>query len=217
MKRVVLLLGCLMLMPASNYAGELYRWMDKSGKVHYGDVPASEAVQVERKKFAVKDGEDMPYESYLARQNFPVTLYVADNCVEPCQQARDFLDKRGIPFTEKTLLTQKDLDDFKKLSGSEQAPTLAVGKTYLKGFEPGQWNSELDIAGYPKTLPYRPPQKQVKPVTDKSAASKPTMDKPTMDKPAIDQPATDKPITDNPATDKPATDQPVTDQSATKK
>ena len=178
MKRVVLLLGCLMLAPTSNYAGELYRWVDKSGKVHYGDAPASEAVQVERKKFAVtQDGEDIPYESYLARQNFPVTLYTADNCVEPCQQARDFLDKRGIPFTEKALLTQKDVDDFKQQSGSEQAPTLAVGKTYLKGFEAGQWNSELDIAGYPKTLLYRPPQKTVKPLADKSATDQPATKK----------------------------------------
>ena len=31
---------------------------------------------------------------------------------------------------------------------------LTVGKTLLSGFEAGQWNSELDIAGYPKTAPY---------------------------------------------------------------
>ncbi len=161
MKRIVLLLGCLLVMPIGIHAGELYLWVDKSGKVHYGDVPATEAVQVTRKKFyspATQGDEDLPYETRLAQQNFPVTLYTASNCIEPCQQARDFLNKRGIPFIEKTLLTKEEIDDFKQQSGSDQSPTLAVGKTYLKGFQAGQWGSELDIAGYPKTAPYRVPK-----------------------------------------------------------
>ena len=173
MKHIVLLLGYLLMIPINNYADELYRWVDKSGKVHYGDAPAGEAVQVEKKKLpAIQDGEDMPYESYLARQNFPVTLYTADNCIEPCQMARDFLNKRGIPFTEKALLTQKEVDDLKQQSGSEQAPMLAVGKAYLSGFEAGQWDSELNIAGYPKILLYHPPQKPVKPSADQPVTKK---------------------------------------------
>ncbi|MBI5435935.1 MAG: glutaredoxin family protein [Nitrosomonadales bacterium] len=161
MKHIVLLLGCLLVMPTAIHAGELYRWVDKSGKVHYGDAPATEALQVERKKFsspATQGDEDLPYETRLAQQHFPVMLYKASNCGEPCQQARDFLDKRGIPFTEKTLLTQEEIDDFKKQSGSDQSPTLAVGKAYLKGFQAEAWGSELDIAGYPKTAPYRAPR-----------------------------------------------------------
>ena len=174
MKHIVLLLGCLLVVPTGIHAGELYRWVDKSGKVHYGDAPATEAVQVERKKFyspATPGDEDLPYETRLARQSFPVTLYTADNCVEPCQHARDFLNKRGIPFTEKTLLTKEEMDDFKKQSGSDQFPMLAVGKTYLKGFQAGQWGSELDIAGYPKTVPYRAPRKS--PAASQVAPAKP--------------------------------------------
>ena len=161
MKRTVLLLGCLLMMSIGIHAGELYRWVDKSGKVHYGDAPATEAVQIERKKppfSATQNGEDLPYETRLAQQNFPVTIYAASNCSEPCQQARDFLSHRGIPFTGKTLLTQKEIDDFRQQSGSDQSPTLAVGRTYLKGFQADEWNRELDIAGYPKTAPYRAPK-----------------------------------------------------------
>lgn len=149
---------------------DTYRWIDKSGKMHYGDVPAAEAAQVEQKKFAADpdaDNADIPYATRRARQNFPVTLYVASNCKEICQQARDLLNKRGIPFTEKNLVTQEEMNNFTKESGSDQSPTLAVGKTYLKGFEAGQWNSELDIAGYPKAAPYRP-ETTAKPLPDKS-------------------------------------------------
>lgn len=175
MKRIVLLLSCLLVMPICINAGELYRWVDKSGKVHYGDAPATEAVQTERKKYyspPPQEGEGLPFETRRALQNFPVTLYSASNCIEMCQQARDFLNKRGIPFTEKNLVTQEEINDFIKQSGSDQIPTLTVGKTYLKGFQAEQWNSELDIAGYPKTLFYRPPQAPVKNSTNQPATEK---------------------------------------------
>jgi glutaredoxin len=87
----------------------------------------------------------------------PVTLYVVANCIEYCIQARSLLAERGIPFSEKSLKTQEEIDAFKQLSGSNLSPTLEVGKSFLKGFQAEQWNNELDIAGYPKTAPYRAP------------------------------------------------------------
>ena len=159
MKRFVLLLNCLLLIPVCIHAGELYRWVDKSGKAYYGDAPTADAEQIERMKlFDTQDGDDLPYETRLARQNFPVILYMASDCSEPCQKGRDLLSKRGIPFAEKILLTQKEIDDFKQQTGTNQVPTLAVGKAFLVGFLAEQWDSELDIAGYPKTAPYRAPK-----------------------------------------------------------
>jgi len=51
MKRIVLLLSCLAAMPSGTQAGELYRWVDAKGKVHYGDVPPADMAQVEPRKF----------------------------------------------------------------------------------------------------------------------------------------------------------------------
>ncbi|OGS80431.1 MAG: hypothetical protein A2Z94_06255 [Gallionellales bacterium GWA2_55_18] len=160
MKRIVLLLGCLLGASFNAQAGGLYRWVDAQGKVHYGDMIPAGASQVEEKKFsaAATPGEDLPYETRRAQQNFPVTLYVAENCTEYCDSARDLLNKRGIPFSEKMLRTREELDAFKALSGSDNVPTLAIGKTFLKGLQANQWQSEFDIAGYPKALPYRIPK-----------------------------------------------------------
>ena len=159
MKRIVLLLGCLAVMPSGAQAGELYRWVDAQGKVHYGDMLPVDAAQVTPRKFpaAAAPVEDLPYETRRAQQNFPVILYVADNCTTPCDQARSLLSKRGIPFSEKKLITREDIDAFQALSGFDSAPTLAVGRTFLKGFLAEQWHGELDIAGYPKAAPYRAP------------------------------------------------------------
>lgn len=152
-----ILAGCLMVACAAQAEG-LYRWVDSEGRVHYGDRPAPDAAKVQEKKFVVpqaaSDEELLPYESRIAKQNFPVTLYVAENCGDMCVQARNLLTKRGVPFAEKIIATQAENEAFVKLTGSAGIPTLAVGRTYLKGFEAGQWHNELDIAGYPKTAPY---------------------------------------------------------------
>lgn len=159
MKRIVLLLAGLFAATAFAQGGELYRWVDKSGKVHYGDGPPAEAPLVESLEFRDEAAPDagLPYETRRAQQNFPVTLYVAENCVEFCRQARELLTKRGIPFAEKNLVTQEEIDAFRAASGGENIPALAVGKTFVNGFEAGRWHSELDIAGYPKIAPYRAP------------------------------------------------------------
>lgn len=160
MKRIVLLLGCLLGTSFSAQAGALYRWVDAQGKVHYGDVIPLDAGQVEIKKFSdvAAPDEYLPYETRRAQQNFPVTLYVAENCIELCNQARDLLGKRGIPFSEKLLRTKEEIDAFKALYNFDNVPALFIGKTLLKDFLADQWNYELDIAGYPKTAPYRAPK-----------------------------------------------------------
>jgi glutaredoxin len=169
MKHIILLLSCLAAMPLYVQADELYRWVDDNGKVHYGDTRPADATDVERKNLSsdVSQNTDLPYETRLAQQNFPVTLYAGENCGELCDRARSLLNKRGVPFSDKLLKTKSEIEAFQKLSGSNNSPTLLVGKTYLSGFSESAWNSELDVAGYPKTASYRqriaPPAPPAKP------------------------------------------------------
>ncbi|MDP1635440.1 MAG: glutaredoxin family protein [Gallionellaceae bacterium] len=156
MKRLVLFSLCLLFCVPAAQAGKLYRWVDSSGKVHYGDAPPPEAAKVEAKKFSdAAPGENLPYETRRAQQNFPVTLYIADSCGEACEQARSLLHKRGVPFTEKNLVKKEEIDAFRNLSGSDSVPVLLIGRIFLKGFLATKWNDELDVAGYPKSAPYR--------------------------------------------------------------
>lgn len=155
MKRIVLLLVCLVIMPVQ--AGELFRWVDKAGRMNYGDVPPADATDVVRLNLSSvqEQSDDLPYATRLALQNFPVTLYVSEGCGETCDQARSMLSKRGIPYSEKVLRTTQDVEAFKKISGfGGVVPVLVVGKNFLKGFLEPDWNMELDIAGYPKTASY---------------------------------------------------------------
>jgi glutaredoxin len=169
MTRYFLLAGLLIL---TNAHAELYRSIDSSGKVHYSDRPlagAEDVTQVKADKAPTPD-DSLPYETQRARQNFPVTLYVASECGRGCQQARELLNKRGVPFTEKSLLTQEDIETFRKASGDGAVPKLMVGKTWINGFAAEQLHKELDIAGYPKTAPYRPRPATVPPAQPEQPA-----------------------------------------------
>ena len=157
MKRILWL--CLALNLSGTQAGELFRWIDANGKVHYGDAVPPNAAQIERKKFpnGGTPNVDTPYETKLAQQNFPVVLYTADSCTMYCEMGRSLLSKRGIPFSEKKLKSKAEMDDFKTLSGGDTVPTLGVGRHYLSGYLEDQWQRELDASGYPKKPPYRAP------------------------------------------------------------
>lgn len=153
MKNALVILLLLAMQPV--LADNLYRWVDSTGHVHYGDVPPIDAQQLQERRFdapasAVTGDDALSFGMRRAKHRFPVTLYVADNCKEPCQQARAFLNQRHIPFVEKRLVTKDEIDAFKQKSGSDTTPTLSVGNDWLKGFLAEDWQDELDAVGYPK-------------------------------------------------------------------
>lgn len=139
---------------------QTYRWTSKSGTVNYADTPppSSEVKKVDKLKSGppnVVDSGGTPFEMQQASQDFPVTLFVTPDCEAECKAARDFLGRRGIPFTEKSLKNQEDAAAFKAATGIAElaVPSVLVGAKSQKGFEEGSWNQLLDAAGYPKTAP----------------------------------------------------------------
>lgn len=153
MKKFILVVGMLLVAQAGQ-ATDLYRWVDKNGKVHYGDSPVEDAekLRLSSPEGAASgvDDANVPYEARMAKKNFPLTLYVSEKCGDACKQAHDFLSKRHVPFAETTLKTAEEFDAFKQKSGSDNVPVLSIGRNWLKGFQSDQWGSELDAAGYPK-------------------------------------------------------------------
>ncbi len=151
-------LAMLLLLAGNAQAEEYYRSIDSAGKVHYGDAPLMNA-DVEKLKTKAEPipNDALPFETNRAKEKFPVTLYVADGCGNACELAREYLNKRGIPYTETNLVTVDDMAAFKKASGGDQIPVMTVGKDiWIKGYLESLWRQELDKAGYPRTAPYRP-------------------------------------------------------------
>ena len=152
MKRIIL--GVLILAATGTLvAADLYRWVDEKGNVEYRDTPPpSSAKKVEQRSMGTSTVEatPLPFSVQQAAKNFPVTLWNS-SCGATCDQAREHLTRRGVPHTEKD--PQNDVEAFKKLTGGLEIPVLYVGSNRIKGYFEIEWDSALDIAGYPRTAP----------------------------------------------------------------
>src|SRR2546430_2276088 len=131
---------------------QLYRWTDEKDRLHVADTPpppgAKDVHQWRVIASSAAEGGSEPYALRQARKESPVTLYTAADC-DPCNDARKLLNSRGIPFKEVSV-TEKEVNDLVKLSGSASVPVIVVGSATQKGFEESIYQRLLDDAGYPK-------------------------------------------------------------------
>lgn len=150
-----LLLGlmALLLGQSGSIGAEVFRWKDpQTGQTIISDQPPP-GVRRSRPLTGNADSEPVPQLRYATRQaasKYPVTLYTSADCISDCKQARELLQKRAIPFSEKMVQKQEDIDALTKLVGAAYVPTLQVGPQTTKGYQSDAWHNLLDIAGYPR-------------------------------------------------------------------
>lgn len=166
-------------------SAQLYKWVGADGKVTYSDIPPpAGAKQLTTKASGGESGGvPLPEDLAAAVSKNPVTLYTSATCA-PCNEGRTLLKQLGIPFSEKTVSTNEDVDKLKKVSGESQLPLLVVSNSKFRGFNAADWQVALSSAGYPETnkLPknYRypaaepaaPPPPPVKKVTENDGLPK---------------------------------------------
>ncbi len=147
--------ACLVAVSMPLAAAQLYQWKDAQGRMVYSDqAPPPSVKNAQQKSFkgSVIEGSES-YAARTAREKNPVTLY-ASACGTPCEQARQLLNERGIPFSRKDpQVSQEALGELQKLTGQLRVPVLVVGTDTISGFESGKWHGALDRAGYPKSAP----------------------------------------------------------------
>ena len=159
----------------------VYRIVGPDGRVTFSDRPQQTNTQNISGTAAATDStsgsaaslSQLPYELRQTATRYPVTLYASKEC-QPCDEARNYLKGRGVPFSERTVETNADLDALKKLSGQDSLPFATIGSQHLKGFGEDSWAQYLKAAGYPaqSALPasYRAPA--ARPLTTPAPAEK---------------------------------------------
>jgi len=160
-RRIAYILGVAAAVVAAGalaQAQQVYRYVDKDGKVVYSDrSPPTDSKEVQAKRLSPNfiENNTTPIALTQAAEKFPVTLYTFA-CGAVCENAEGLLNKRGVPFTTVNVDDAKGAEALKKLTGEQQAPVLVVGdKLVAKGFNEARWTAMLDEAGYPKSAPRR--------------------------------------------------------------
>jgi len=133
-----------------------YKVVGPDGKITYTDraptTSEGKAVPLTAKagNAAVASDAPLPLELRQPASRYPVTLYTISGACELCSSARQLLRQRGIPYTEKQVLSSEDGEALERLSGGRDVPTLSIGSQTLRGLASEVWSSYLDAAGYPR-------------------------------------------------------------------
>lgn len=134
-----------------------YKVVDADGRVTYTDRPpvaeTARVLPLGRSGAAAAASPaaeaGLPFELRQVSARFPVTLYTGANCT-PCEAGRQLLRQRGVPYAERQVVGDEDSAALERLSGGRTIPSLTVGTQALRGFNPADWSSYLDAAGYPR-------------------------------------------------------------------
>jgi glutaredoxin len=169
------------------YAQQVYKSVDKNGRVTYSEVPPlpNSGDKLTGESAA---NPSLPYTLQQVVSRYPVTLYTTKDC-GPCVNARLMLTQRGVPFAERTVSSNEDIDAYKKLNNENTFPLATIASQQLKGYEADEWTKYLDAAGYPKSsvLPRNYRNAEATTLTPKKAAEK--SEKEVAEKPATARPA----------------------------
>jgi glutaredoxin len=147
------LVGLAAAWSAGAAAQQIFRIVGPDGKVTFSDRPPEDAkAKATLAPVVGMSGtgtQALPFELRSVVQKYPVTLYTAANC-SACGSARTYLSSRGIPFTERTVSTNEDIEALQRLAGSPTVPFATIGAQQLKGYSESEWGQFLDAAGYPR-------------------------------------------------------------------
>jgi glutaredoxin len=135
-------------------AGAQYKVVGADGKVTYSDREPSGGdgrVTALGARGATPTAEpELPFELRQVAAKYPVTLYTAPGACEPCAAARELLKLRGIPFSERQVVSDEDSAALERVAGARDLPTLMIGTQAVRGLTSQVWSSYLDAAGYPR-------------------------------------------------------------------
>lgn len=136
-------------------AAALYKVVGPDGRVTYTDRPPTDGGA--RVSTITRDGavsetaapERLPSDLRQVATRYPVTLYIANDC-PPCEAGRELLVQRGVPFSEKRVVSDDDAAALERAIGVRTVPSLTIGQQVLRGLSQPEWNAYLDAAGYPR-------------------------------------------------------------------
>jgi glutaredoxin len=151
-KPLLLLMATLAALAGSAMAQ--YKVVGPDGSITYTDRPptASNAkvTALSRRGDAPASADAaLPFELRQVASRFPVTLFTSADC-PPCDAARQFLQQRGVPYSERRVVTEDDAAALERAVGGRTVPSATIGSQPLRGLSQTDWTIYLDAAGYPR-------------------------------------------------------------------
>jgi glutaredoxin len=143
-------------------AAEYFRWIDEKGRVVYSDqTPPPNARNVQILK---RSGARVNLEAPEAAKGKAEVILFTANCGATCDQAQEFLSKRGVSFSlQDANKNAAAAEELKKRTGALEVPVLVVGDSMQRGYSPSVWEKMLEVAGYKTPAKEKPAEETASP------------------------------------------------------
>ena len=140
-KPTLMITALCLAVACTSYAGELYKWVDDQGRVHYGDKPPDNA---NLKKIT---GNVSSFSSVSVEPFTPATLNdrktVAGKTVVMystswcgyCKKAKRHFQANNIPFKERDIEKSESAAKAYKKLGARGVPVILIGDRRMNGFD----------------------------------------------------------------------------------
>ena len=158
MFKKILFTICLVAFGVASVNAQVYRWTDNKGRKYVTDAPPPRTAKDSR-YYDLRQRDENQNRTIKRKKrpskNFkftPVMLYTSPACGANCDEIRKLLTDRGVGFTEKVVKDELDEEWLLKQTGEKIVPSVTVGSTIQKGFDPERLNTILTNAGFPKAV-----------------------------------------------------------------
>ena len=122
---------------------------DQGNRTFQANCPPGTTV-VDEKRFAtgIPTGTENAPKKVIGSTAVNVTLYSIPKC-DPCDDIREFLQKRNISVTEKNVDNNVELqDELTKLTGTLKVPMTIVGEKKISGYNRTELKAALAAVGF---------------------------------------------------------------------
>jgi glutaredoxin 3 len=143
----IFLLG---LLSQSAAATKVYECIGASGKTTFSDhcPPGTRKKEIQFQTSVSALSAEEKAEKSEEKAEGSVILYSVERC-DACDLVRNFLKTRNIPFTEKNVTDDMDIQkEIREKSGSVTVPVTMIGGKTLRGYDSYALSDAIIAAGY---------------------------------------------------------------------
>jgi len=113
-------------------SGEIYKWVDDQGKLHFGDNKPQKT-SAEEVTLKTNTYTSVPYEEVSYDSGERVVIYTTPRCTY-CKKAKQYFSSYNISYTEYDITTDINANKRFREMGGRGVPVILVGKKRMNGF-----------------------------------------------------------------------------------
>ena len=129
--KTIVLIASLLSFPNGSH-GEIYKWVDDRGKVHFGDRKPV-VLKAEEVDLKINTYTSVTYDVSNFNYGKKVIMYSTDWCGY-CKLARKYFKKNNITYTEYDIEKDAAAKKTYEKMGARGVPVIIVGKQRMNGF-----------------------------------------------------------------------------------